>query len=68
MATAETVTLSLPHEPKEHSIKAFNRIETILKKELQHMRHEHNSEICSYSFPYSLYRERITQLTNDNHH
>lgn len=49
MATAETVSLSLPHEPKEHSIKAFNRIKTILKKELQHMRHEHNSEISPHS-------------------
>ncbi|KAK3945238.1 hypothetical protein QBC46DRAFT_371647 [Diplogelasinospora grovesii] len=40
MATAETVDLGPPHEPKEESIKAFKAIEHELKKELVHTRHQ----------------------------
>jgi hypothetical protein len=43
MATAETVELGPPHEPKEESIKTFNEIEVELKKTLQHLRHDMNS-------------------------
>lgn len=42
-ATAETVKLGPAHEPKEESIKAFNEIEHELKKQLVHIRHEHDS-------------------------
>lgn len=42
-ATAETVDLGPPHEPKHESIKAFKEIECELKKELVHLRHQHNS-------------------------
>jgi len=40
MATAETVQLGPIHPPKEESIVAFNKIETELKKMLQHLRHQ----------------------------
>ncbi len=43
MATADTVELGIAHEPKEESIKTFNDIETDLKKALQHLRHDLNS-------------------------
>jgi len=43
MATAETVQLGDIHAPKEDSIIAFKKIETELKKKLQHLRHETNS-------------------------
>jgi len=40
MATAETVKLGDPHEPKEESIKAFNQIEHELKRALVRLRHD----------------------------
>jgi hypothetical protein len=46
MATAETVELGVPHEPKEDSIKAFFDIEVDLKKTLQHLRHDMNSNLA----------------------
>lgn len=42
-ATAETVDLGAVHEPKEESIKVFKEIEHDLKKELLHIRREHQS-------------------------
>jgi len=42
-ATAETVKLGPPHEPKEESIKAFKEVEHELKKQLVHIRHQHDS-------------------------
>ena len=33
-----------PHQPKEASIKAFGEIEHELKKQLVHLRHEHDSK------------------------
>jgi hypothetical protein len=42
-ATAETIDLGPEHEPKEESIKAFKEIEHELKKELVHLRHDHDS-------------------------
>jgi hypothetical protein len=42
-ATAETVALGPAHEPKEESFKAFKGIEHELKKQLIHIRHEHDS-------------------------
>ena len=45
MATAETVELGVPHVPGEDSIKIFYDIETDLKKTLQHMRHDMNSNL-----------------------
>ncbi|KAK0618616.1 hypothetical protein B0T17DRAFT_619187 [Bombardia bombarda] len=47
-ATAETVELGPPHEPKEESIKLFNKIQHELKKELVHIRHEHNKHEPEY--------------------
>lgn len=44
MATADTVTLSEPHAPKEASIKAFQSIESELKHELVKLRHDHDSK------------------------
>ncbi|PQE33798.1 hypothetical protein CJF32_00011197 [Rutstroemia sp. NJR-2017a WRK4] len=40
MATVDTVQLGQIHPPKEDSIVAFRKIETDLKKMLQHLRHE----------------------------
>jgi hypothetical protein len=48
MATAETVELGAPHEPKEESIKAFSEIEVELKKTLQHLRHDMMKHEPSY--------------------
>jgi len=48
MATAETVQLGPPHQPKEESIKAFNEIEVELKRNLQHLRHETNKHETEY--------------------
>ncbi|KAK0730558.1 hypothetical protein B0H67DRAFT_639043 [Lasiosphaeris hirsuta] len=48
MATAETVDLGPPHEPKEESIKVFNEIQHELKKQLVHTRHEHNKHEPEY--------------------
>lgn len=51
-ATAETVKLGPTHEPKEESIKAFKEIEHSLKKQLVHLRHEHDSmPVLSRLFP-----------------
>jgi hypothetical protein len=44
MATADTVDLGPPHEPKEESINVFNEIQHDLKKYLIHTRHQHDSE------------------------
>ncbi|KAM7182671.1 hypothetical protein V8F33_014119 [Rhypophila sp. PSN 637] len=48
MATAETVDLGPPHEPKEESIKIFKDVEHDLKKELIHIRHQHNKHEPEY--------------------
>ncbi|KAK0729434.1 hypothetical protein B0T21DRAFT_212886 [Apiosordaria backusii] len=48
MATAETVELGAPHEPKEESLKVFGQIEHELKKTLVHIRHEHNKHEPEY--------------------
>ncbi|KAK4182256.1 hypothetical protein QBC35DRAFT_421025 [Podospora australis] len=48
MATAETVELGPPHEPKEESIRVFGQIEHELKKTLVHLRHEHNKHEPEY--------------------
>ncbi|KAI9644453.1 hypothetical protein NHQ30_006474 [Ciborinia camelliae] len=53
MATAETVQLGPTHPPKEDSIIAFNKIETELKKKLQHLRHETNKHEPQYFAPIS---------------
>jgi hypothetical protein len=44
MATADTITLSEPHAPKEASIKAFQSIEPTLKQQLVKLRHDRDSE------------------------
>jgi len=43
MATADTVNLGPPHAPKEESINVFNEIQHELKKQLIHIRHQHDS-------------------------
>ncbi|KAL1883858.1 hypothetical protein VTK73DRAFT_7646 [Phialemonium thermophilum] len=48
MATAETVDLGPPHEPKEESIKAFKEVEHELKKQLVHLRHQYNKHEPEY--------------------
>ncbi|KAJ9164560.1 hypothetical protein NKR19_g1283 [Coniochaeta hoffmannii] len=48
MATAETVKLGPPHEPKEESIKAFKEVEHELKKQLVHIRHQHDKHEPEY--------------------
>ncbi|KAK3330271.1 hypothetical protein B0H66DRAFT_527633 [Apodospora peruviana] len=48
MATAETVDLGPPHEPKEESIKVFKDIEPELKKHLIHIRHQHDKHEPEY--------------------
>lgn len=52
-ATAETVKLGPAHEPKEESIKAFKEIEHELKKQLVHLRHEHDSMLLPFSLLHS---------------
>lgn len=47
-ATAETVDLSPPHAPKDESIKSFNELESTLKKELAHLRREHDKHEKEY--------------------
>ncbi|KAK5652617.1 hypothetical protein OQA88_10378 [Cercophora sp. LCS_1] len=47
-ATADTVDLGPPHEPKEESINVFNEIQHELKKHLVHIRHEHNKHEKEY--------------------
>ncbi|KAK4180436.1 hypothetical protein QBC36DRAFT_320280 [Triangularia setosa] len=48
MATAETVELGDPHEPKEESLRVFEQIQHELKKTLVHIRHEHNKHEPEY--------------------
>ena len=48
MATAETVNLGPPHEPKEESIKAFDQVEHTLKSELIKLRHKHDKHEPEY--------------------
>ncbi|KAK4229489.1 hypothetical protein QBC38DRAFT_471940 [Podospora fimiseda] len=48
MATAETVELGPPHEPKEESFKLFEQVEPELKKNLVHIRHEYNKHEPEY--------------------
>ncbi|KZL86438.1 hypothetical protein CI238_02589 [Colletotrichum incanum] len=48
LATAETVDLGEVHEPKEESIKVFKEIEHDLKKELLHIRREHQKHEPEY--------------------
>lgn len=43
-ATKDTVNLGPPHEPKEESIKVFKEIVHDLKKQLVHLRHDHDSK------------------------
>jgi hypothetical protein len=47
-ATRETVDLGPPHPPKEESIKAFREIIHDLKKELVHIRHDHDKHEPAY--------------------
>lgn len=47
-ATAETVDLSPPHAPKDESIKSYKELEQTLKKELIHLRHEHDKHEKEY--------------------
>jgi len=47
-ATKDTVDLGSPHVPKEESIKAFREIEHELKRELVHMRHDHDKHERGY--------------------
>ncbi|KAF2656360.1 hypothetical protein K491DRAFT_715435 [Lophiostoma macrostomum CBS 122681] len=48
MATAEQVTLSEPHPPKEASIKAFDEILPNLKDELTEVRRNHDKHEPEY--------------------
>ncbi|KAH0544999.1 hypothetical protein FGG08_000925 [Glutinoglossum americanum] len=48
MATAETVELGPPHEPKEASIEAFKYLSLDIKKVLVHLRHTHNKHESKY--------------------
>jgi len=48
MATAKTVELGPPHEPKEASIAAFKHILLETKKALVHLRHSHNKHEPEY--------------------
>lgn len=47
-ATAETVELSPPHAPKEEAIKSFKELEHELKRELVHLRHDHDKHEKEY--------------------
>lgn len=51
MASAESVTLSEPHAPKEASITAFSTILPALKHELIKVRHDHDSNSSSPIHP-----------------
>ncbi|APA14925.1 hypothetical protein SS1G_14386 [Sclerotinia sclerotiorum 1980 UF-70] len=53
MATAETVQIGPIHAPKEDSIIAFNKIETELKRKIQHLRHETDKHEPQYFAPIS---------------
>ncbi|KAG4412034.1 hypothetical protein IFR04_014826 [Cadophora malorum] len=67
MATADTVTLGLPHPPKEDSIKAFNEIEVDLKKTLQHLRHETDKHEPEYfAAVKNLSNEQLTNFSSDD--
>lgn len=48
MATADTVNLGPPHAPKEESINVFNEIQHELKKQLIHLRHQHDKHEPEY--------------------
>jgi hypothetical protein len=54
LATADPVTLSPPHAPKEASIAAFEQVLPALKHELVKLRHEHNSTPLLPSSPLFL--------------
>ncbi|ROV91825.1 hypothetical protein VSDG_06507 [Cytospora chrysosperma] len=47
-ATAETCDLSPPHAPREEAIKSFKELEHDLKRELVHLRHEHDKHEKEY--------------------
>jgi len=67
MATADTVTLGPPHEPKWESIEAFNKIETELKKTLQHLRHETNKhEPAYFAAVKNLSDQQLTNFSADD--
>ncbi|KAG4443592.1 hypothetical protein IFR05_000969 [Cadophora sp. M221] len=67
MATAETVTMGLPHPPKEESIKAFNEIEVDLKKMLQHLRHETDKHEAEYfAAVKNLSNEQLTNFSSND--
>ncbi|KAK3906820.1 hypothetical protein C8A05DRAFT_40369 [Staphylotrichum tortipilum] len=48
MATADTVKLGDPHEPKEEAINVFRQIEHELKRALVRLRHESNKHEPEY--------------------
>ncbi|KAH8592440.1 hypothetical protein B0O99DRAFT_629745 [Bisporella sp. PMI_857] len=48
MATVDTTDLGPAHPPKAESFEAFKTIEAELKKNLQHIRHEHNKHEPEY--------------------
>ncbi|OCL11115.1 hypothetical protein AOQ84DRAFT_336389 [Glonium stellatum] len=48
MATADTVSLSEPHAPKEASVKAFESVLPSLKHELVKLRRDHNKHETEY--------------------
>jgi len=67
MATAETVDLGPPHEPKEDSIKIFFDIEVELKKTLQHMRHDMNKhEPAYFAAVEQLSDAQLTNFSSDD--
>ena len=47
-ATAETVDLTPPHAPKSEAIKSFKELEHELKRELIHLRHDHDKHEKEY--------------------
>ncbi|KAK3984287.1 hypothetical protein QBC44DRAFT_375333 [Cladorrhinum sp. PSN332] len=67
MATAETVELGPPHEPKEESFKLFEQIEPELKKTLVHIRREYNKHEPEYfSAVEHLSDSQLTGFTADD--
>ncbi|KAM3065138.1 hypothetical protein ACMFMG_006102 [Clarireedia jacksonii] len=62
MATVDTVQLGQIHPPKEDSIVAFRKIETDLKKMLQHLRYETDKHEPQYFKPVAHLSNQ--QLTN----
>jgi len=59
MASAETVTLSEPHAPKEASVTAFTTILPALKHELIKVRHNHDKHEPGYF-------AAVSSLSNDD--